>query len=261
MKPWSIAILSLLALLTAMTVGYWLPDGIAMLTDRQVGNQDWKYQISGFELSDPSAFSPGSLPLSQKLELIHTAPFSLATLTNGQLMDMSEANEITINILLSLVDIEPWVNGVYVQPCVAYFSENQSFILWAAYVEFHDYCVMQLLLDDATGAVLALQLSGQDVFFEELMPDLFLEQPQDPEQATSPTERLAERFTKILSQYGGITVSDYDPKTAVLALTADDIPVKTELIVSITNSVICYNAPYAGNQGEPLQGFGGFFFP
>ena len=261
MRPMRIAILSFLVLLMAMTIGYWMPDGIARLTDRQTGQQDWQYQISGFELSDQTALTPGSLPLSQKLELIHTTPFSLATLTDGQLMDMGEANDITIDILLSLVDEGIWVNGVYVQPCVAYFSENQSFILWTSYVDFGENCVLQLLLDDTTGAVLALQLRGQGMIFEELMPGLFLEQSPDPENVTSPTERLTASFTEILTQHGGVTVTGYDPKTAVVSLTADEIPIKTELTVSITNSVISYNTPYAENQRESDGEFGPFFFP
>lgn len=261
MRPLRIAIMSFLVLLMAMTVGYWMPDGIALLTDRQAGRQDWQYQISGFELSDQSTFSPGSLSLSQKLELIHTAPFSLATLTDGQLMDMGEANDITIDILLSLVDEGIWVNGVYVQPCVAYFSENQSFILWTSYVDFGDHCALQLLLDDTTGAVLALHLSGQGMVFEELMPGLFQEQSPDPEKATSPTERLTASLTEILTQHGGVTVTGYNPKTAVISLTADEIPVKTELIVSFTNSVIYYNTPYAEKQGDSYEEFGAFLFP
>ncbi len=261
MKSLHIAIFSFLTLVTAMTVGYWLPDGIALLTDRQVGNQNWKYQISEFELSDQPTISPGSLPLSQKLELIHTMPFSLATLTDGQLMDMGEANEITIDILLSLTDDRIWVNGVYVQPCVAYFSESQSFILWAAFVQFGNDCTMQLLLDDATGAVLALQLSGQSTLFEELMPSLFPEQSPNPEEAFSPTKLLTERFTEILAIHGGVTVTGYDPKTAVLMLNADKNPVKTELVISIANSVIYFNTPYTGSQNDSSEVFGGFFFP
>ncbi len=243
MKRWLVASISLLALTLSLALGYFLPGGIVALTNNRLSDSVWEYKVQELELKGHPLSLSGTLTLADKLELMCSSPFSLAYLPQGHVMDAEQIYSITTELVHGLFETEPFLNIIYLQPCVAFFSEKQSFLIWAVCLEFHNTGVMQLYLDDATGAILMLHLEDPYMTIEEMMPNIFEGDYDGYGQDKSPSELLADRMIAILEHGGGMTVTAYNQKTGVLEVSVDGENITTSLFANVSELGVIFNPP------------------
>lgn len=213
------AFVSIPFILSVLLLGYFLPDRLTALADQTQRSGVRTYALQEFVLSEQQK---SAMTLAKKLELVGTEQYILAEFNRMQL----EGNQIydaVFEILTFLRGSEPMLEQIYLQSGVACFLEEESFMVWQINVTMADGWSLSLLLDNATGGILQMDLDSPLLKY-----DFLYDQQWDMAPTESGRQVIQQRVIDLLCSRNGMTDAVYDEseKTLTFSIGPEKLAVK-----------------------------------
>lgn len=222
--------LSILVLLGALALGYFLPDCLATLSDRALRQEAQLHSLQTFSAADSAQSQKSSLALSKKLELFGATPYILADLYTDDPTQEGVMLDTTFQIIDSIVQ-HPMTPKYYsIQPSIAYFSEQESFLVCQVSVEFSEGGYISLILDSATNGILFMAVTDTCEYAEAA------DEPHLGENAA-----LVQRIIDTLAAYNAMTDIHYDPQQSALTFSLGQERLTAALVVDEPLTTVIFN--------------------